>query len=142
LSDEAQVALYILGVNGFELENGLHVRLGARIQASFRDYTNSEGDTLRAGNLIYEIENQRTTVNNILVLLSPIESKLLYIFLQREGKVHTREALIRGVWKNKVHIDHRTVDVAVGRLRKALTMAAVENVTIEAVRGFGYRASW
>ena len=44
--------------------------------------------------------------------------------MQSPGRVFSREQLLDGVWGRDVYIDERTVDVHVGRLRKALNRAA------------------
>jgi two-component system phosphate regulon response regulator PhoB len=45
--------------------------------------------------------------------------------------------LLDGVWGNSVYIDERTVDVHVGRLRKALIRGGQAD-PIRTVRGWGY----
>ena len=52
--------------------------------------------------------------------LGPTEFRLLEFLMERPGRVFSREQLLDGVWGNEVYIDERTVDVHVGRLRKAL----------------------
>ena len=44
--------------------------------------------------------------------------------MQSPGRVFSREQLLDGVWGRDVYIDERTVDVHVGRLRKAINRAA------------------
>ena len=52
--------------------------------------------------------------------LGPTEYRLLEFLMERPGRVFSREQLLDGVWGSDVYIDERTVDVHVGRLRKAL----------------------
>ena len=52
--------------------------------------------------------------------LGPTEFRLLEFLMERPGRVFSREQLLDGVWGRDVYIDERTVDVHVGRLRKAL----------------------
>ena len=52
--------------------------------------------------------------------LGPTEFRLLEFLMERPGRVFSREQLLDGVWGSDVYIDERTVDVHVGRLRKAL----------------------
>ena len=56
---------------------------------------------------------------------------------ERPGRVFSREQLLDGVWGSDVYIDERTVDVHVGRLRKALNRGHA-NDPIRTVRGAGY----
>jgi len=69
--------------------------------------------------------------------LGPIEFRLLTVFMERPGRVWTREALLDRVWGRDVYVDSRTVDVHIGRLRKALR-AADSADPIRTVRGAGY----
>ena len=62
---------------------------------------------------------------------------LLTKLMERPGRVFTREQLLAGVWGNEVYIDERTVDVHVGRLRKALNRGRAVD-PIRTVRGSGY----
>ena len=69
--------------------------------------------------------------------LGPTEFRLLEFLLERPGRVFSREQLLDGVWGNNIYIDERTVDVHVGRLRKAL-VGRGEADPIRTVRGSGY----
>ena len=52
--------------------------------------------------------------------LGPTEFRLLEFLMENPGRVYTREQLLDGVWGRDIYIDERTVDVHVGRLRRAL----------------------
>ncbi len=52
--------------------------------------------------------------------LGPTEYRFLEFLMERPGRVFTREQLLNGIWGQDVYIDERTVDVHVGRLRKAI----------------------
>jgi len=71
------------------------------------------------------------------IVLGPTEYRLLEFLMERPGRVFTREQLLDGVWGNEVYIDERTVDVHVGRLRKAINRGR-EADPIRTVRGSGY----
>ena len=71
------------------------------------------------------------------VELGPTEFRLLEFLMERPGRVFSREQLLDGVWGRDVYIDERTVDVHVGRLRKALNRGR-ETDPIRTVRGAGY----
>jgi two-component system phosphate regulon response regulator PhoB len=74
---------------------------------------------------------------NTEVELGPTEFRLLEYLMQSPGRVFSREQLLDGVWGNDVYIDERTVDVHVGRLRKALSPGSDAD-PIRTVRGSGY----
>ncbi len=69
--------------------------------------------------------------------LGPTEFKLLEFLMQSPGRVYTREQLLDGVWGRDIYIDERTVDVHVGRLRKAVNGPRQAD-PIRTVRGSGY----
>jgi two-component system phosphate regulon response regulator PhoB len=71
------------------------------------------------------------------VHLGPTEFRLLELLMQSPGRVFSREQLLDGVWGRDVYIDERTVDVHVGRLRRALNRGRVSD-PIRTVRGTGY----
>ena len=52
--------------------------------------------------------------------LGPTEYRLLDFLMQHPGRVFSREQLLDAVWGSDVYVDERTVDVHVGRLRKAI----------------------
>ena len=71
------------------------------------------------------------------VRLGPTEFRLLTTFMEKPGRVWSREALLDRVWGRDIYVDSRTVDVHVGRLRKALNVGDGPN-PIRTVRSAGY----
>jgi two-component system phosphate regulon response regulator PhoB len=69
--------------------------------------------------------------------LGPTEYRLLEFFMERPGRVFSREQLLDNVWGSEKYIDERTVDVHIGRLRKAINRGK-EKDPIRTVRGAGY----
>ena len=69
--------------------------------------------------------------------LGPTEFRLLDHFLKHPGRVFSREQLLDAVWGSDVYVEARTVDVHVGRLRKALNVEGTVN-PIRTVRSAGY----
>jgi two-component system phosphate regulon response regulator PhoB len=92
---------------------------------------------LRAGDIELDRERRRVFRAGEEITLGPTEFRLLEYLLQSPGRVFTREQLLDGVWGNDVYIEDRTVDVHVGRLRKALSRSS-EHDPIRTVRGSGY----
>ena len=56
------------------------------------------------------------------VHLGPTEFRLLRYLMQHPGRVFSREQLLDAVWGRDIYVEARTVDVHVGRLRKALNV--------------------
>lgn len=69
--------------------------------------------------------------------LGPTEFRLLDHLIQHPGRVFSREQLLDAVWGNDVYVEARTVDVHVGRLRKAINIQGVPDI-IRTVRASGY----
>jgi two-component system phosphate regulon response regulator PhoB len=69
--------------------------------------------------------------------LGPTEYRLLEFFLQHPGRVFAREQLLDAVWGRDIHVEPRTVDVHIRRLRKAINQDN-EIDLIRTVRSAGY----
>jgi two-component system phosphate regulon response regulator PhoB len=69
--------------------------------------------------------------------LGPTEFRLLDYLIQHPGRVFSRERLLDAVWGSDVYVEARTVDVHVGRLRKALKVEGLDD-PIRTVRSAGY----
>ena len=94
-------------------------------------------DVLSFGELEVDREKKRVSRGGRPIDLGPTEYRLLEFLMERPGRVFTREQLLDGVWGSEVYIDERTVDVHVGRLRKALNRGHDAD-PIRTVRGSGY----
>jgi two-component system phosphate regulon response regulator PhoB len=94
-------------------------------------------DTLQRGEIVLDRTQYRVTRRAREVRLGPTEFKLLEFFMENAGRVLSRQQLLDGVWGRDAFIDGRTVDVHVGRLRKALIRGS-DSDPIRTVRGAGY----
>ena len=92
---------------------------------------------LQAGDIELNRETHRVRRSGREVHLGPTEFRLLEFLMQSPGRVFTREQLLDGVWGRDVYVDERTVDVHVGRLRKAINRGRKID-PIRTVRGAGY----
>lgn len=95
------------------------------------------GECLAHRDIVLDGETRRVTRNGAEIKLGPTEFRLLSTFLGKPKQVWSREQLLDRVWGHDIHVDARTVDVHVGRLRKALTMNG-DSDPIRTVRGAGY----
>ncbi|MCJ2040160.1 phosphate regulon transcriptional regulator PhoB [Methylobacterium sp. J-059] len=110
----------------------------ARVRALLRRAKPSHvANLLEAGDIELDRDSHRLRRAGGEIHLGPTEFKLLEFLMQSPGRVYSREQLLDGVWGHDVYIDERTVDVHVGRLRKALNRAG-ETDPIRTVRGSGY----
>jgi two-component system, OmpR family, phosphate regulon response regulator PhoB len=92
---------------------------------------------LTAGELVLDRETLRVRRGRRVVHLAPTQFRLLELLLERPGRVYSRSQLLDSAWGQSVEIDERTVDVHIGRLRKALSRGR-ERDPIRTVRGIGY----
>ncbi|SDG85734.1 phosphate regulon transcriptional regulator PhoB [Pelagibacterium luteolum] len=93
--------------------------------------------TLKAGDIELDRTTHRVRRSGKEVHLGPTEYRLLEYLMGNPGRVYSREQLLDGVWGTDVYVDERTVDVHVGRLRKAINRGRVKD-PIRTVRGAGY----
>ncbi len=112
--------------------------LMARVRAILRR-ANPEriADVLSVDDIELDREAHRVMRNGRIVRLGPTEFRLLEFFMERPGRVFSRTQLLDGVWGRDVYVDERTVDVHIGRLRKAINRGK-EKDPIRTVRGAGY----
>ena len=112
--------------------------LTARIKAVLRRRRPAlAGGVASFGDITLDREVKRVHRDGREIRLGPTEFRLLDCLLQRPGRVFSREQLLDMVWGRDVYVEARTVDVHVGRLRKALNRRG-ERDPIRTVRAAGY----
>ncbi|QRE73349.1 phosphate regulon transcriptional regulator PhoB [Methylobacterium aquaticum] len=110
----------------------------ARVRALLRRAKPAHvADLLVAGDIELDRVSHRVRRDGRELHLGPTEFKLLEFLMQSPGRVFSREQLLDGVWGHDVYIDERTVDVHIGRLRKAINRGR-DSDPIRTVRGSGY----
>jgi two-component system phosphate regulon response regulator PhoB len=110
----------------------------ARIQALLRRASPQRlSAVLTIGDVQLNREKKRVMRGEREISLGPTEFRLLEFLMENPGRVYSREQLLNSVWGREIYIDERTVDVHVGRLRKALNRGQ-EADPIRTVRGGGY----
>jgi two-component system phosphate regulon response regulator PhoB len=97
----------------------------------------SQGEVLAYQDISLDAGTHRVFRGEIPIKLGPTEFRLLTAFLEKPGRVWSREQLLDRVWGRDIYVDTRTVDVHVGRLRKALCAQGGED-PLRTVRGAGY----
>lgn len=112
--------------------------LMARVRAILRRAKPEVVSTvLRAGDIELDRETHRVRRTGREIHLGPTEFRLLEFLMTSPGRVFSREQLLDGVWGHDVYVDERTVDVHIGRLRKAINRGKAKD-PIRTVRGAGY----
>jgi len=113
--------------------------LVARVNACLRrPWATTRPDQLTAGPLVLDKGVHRLMVRGQEVSLSPAEFRLLAFLLENQGRVFSRDELLRGAWPKNITAGGRTVDVHVRRLRQLLEPFHCDEL-IQTVRSFGYR---
>ncbi len=95
------------------------------------------GQVLTFDDIVLDSETHRVTRDDNLLKLGPTEFRLLTTFMEKPGRVWSRDMLLDRVWGRDIYVDTRTVDVHVGRLRKVLTQHGGSD-PVRTVRGAGY----
>ena len=112
--------------------------LTARIRAVLRRIRPGlADDRINHGDIVIDRVAHRVRRAGLEIHLGPTEFRLLDHFMQHPGRVFSREQLLDAVWGSDVYVEARTVDVHVGRLRKALNVEGTVN-PIRTVRSAGY----
>ena len=110
----------------------------ARVRAVLRRTRPAfDKDTLTYADIVMDLVGHRVSRSDKTIDLGPTEFRLLRFLLEHPGRVFDREQLLNGVWGQDVHIELRTVDVHIRRLRKAMNLAGAPDL-IRTVRSAGY----
>lgn len=114
------------------------VELMARVRTQLRRVRpSSVGVQLDFADITLDPETHRVFRSGRTLKLGPTEFRLLTTFMEKPGRVWSREQLLDRVWGRDIYVDTRTVDVHIGRLRKALCAFGGDD-PLRTVRGAGY----
>ena len=114
------------------------VELVARVRTQLRRTRPSVvGLVLTYDDIRLDSETYRVYRGDKVLKLGPTEFRLLATFMEKPGRVWSREQLLDRVWGRDIYVDTRTVDVHIGRLRKALCAFGGDD-PLRTVRGAGY----
>jgi two-component system alkaline phosphatase synthesis response regulator PhoP len=113
--------------------------LRARIKAVLRRTTVESPETYRFGDV--EVDSARGEVRRggRPIEITPIEFKLLEVFIGRRGRVLTRAQLLDLAWGRGVHVTDRAVDAHLVNLRRKIEVSPAEPRFLVSIRGRGYR---
>ncbi len=110
----------------------------ARIRAILRRSSPERiASVLSVSDLSLDRDAHRVTRNGREVRLGPTEFRLLEFLMESPGRVFSRTQLLDAVWGRDAYVDERTVDVHIGRLRKAINRGRDKD-PVRTVRGAGY----
>jgi DNA-binding response OmpR family regulator len=114
--------------------------LAARIRAQLRVVTQTANTSLTAAGIEADLLSREVRYYGAPVALSTTEFELLVYLLRNQGRVLTREQLLRAVWRYEHDPGTNLVDVYIGYLRRKLREAGNgREAPIVTVRSVGYR---
>ena len=112
--------------------------LMARIKAVLRRRApQRSGEPVEVAGLNLDPNSHRVSAGGQVLDLGPTEFRLLHFLMTHPDRIYSRTQLLDHVWGDHVHIEERTVDVHIRRLRSALSRTGHDRL-IETVRGSGY----
>jgi len=127
-----------IGADDYIVKPFSMVELFARIRAVMRRIRPGlADDQVRCGDIVIDRVAHRVRRADVEIHLGPTEFRLLDYMMQHPGRVFSREQLLDAVWGSDVYVEARTVDVHIGRLRKALKDQSGKE-PIRTVRSAGY----
>ena len=92
-----------------------------------------------AAGLVLDEDTHEVRSGEVLIDLTPREFELLACLMAHNGKVLSRDQLLRQAWGWEIVVETKTVDTHIKRLRDKLEGAGVDPNVVETVRGYGYR---
>jgi two-component system phosphate regulon response regulator PhoB len=139
--EEDKVAALEAGADDYIAKPFSVIELLARIKAVLRRTTrDTTKEILTTGSLRLDPVNHRASIDESPLELPPAEFQLLMFFMAHPERVYSRQQLIDGIWGTSTHVEERTIDVHIRRLRMALEPSGHDKL-IQTVRGHGYRLS-
>jgi two-component system alkaline phosphatase synthesis response regulator PhoP len=113
--------------------------LRSRIRALLRRAAEPAEETFRFGDVEIDFARGELRRHGTPVELTPIEFKLLDVFVRNRGRVLSRERLIQDAWGGATFVTERAVDGHIVCLRRKIEEDPVRPRHLVSVRGLGYR---
>lgn len=114
----------------------LIAKINALLRRSY-NYAEGSSETLAHNGLVLNIDNSTMELNGETIDLSKNEYRLLYILMKNNGKILSREKLLRALWDDERFVDDNTLTVNINRLRRKIEQAGMKGY-IETKVGQGY----
>lgn len=119
----------------FELDV-LVAKINALLRRSY-NYSEANAETLVHNGLTLNVDNSTMMIHDEVIDLSKNEYRLLYILMKNNGKILSREKLLRALWDDERYVDDNTLTVNINRLRRKIEQAGMKDY-IETKVGQGY----
>lgn len=141
-TEEDMIAFYLAGADNCIGEKVSRKMIYAMVFAAARIHVSKRESCERfeVGNLCLDTTARRITIGTTEVNFGPSGYEMLLVLLKRRGRVQTREEILEQIRpRTHLHIESRSVDVLLGRVRKQLQQHQCQGFTITTVRSAGYR---
>lgn len=136
--EDNKVMGLIAGADDYITKPFSPTELAARIRAVLRrGVIKSPAGELKIDDICLNTDTATVTINNEALTLTPIEYKLLHFFMVHPDKIYTRDELMDYIWGRSAHLDERTIDVQIKRLRAKLKPFGYHEC-IKTIRSSGY----
>ena len=135
-SEDDKVRGLTVGADDFIVKPYSTRELLARVRSNLRQSGVARTE-LSYGGIAMDLETHRVERDGENIHLGPTEFRLLKTLLEKPTRVFSRSRLLDLVWGTDIYVDERTVDVHIGRLRRAINVGDRANL-IRTIRGAGY----
>jgi len=113
--------------------------LRSRIRAVLRRFKGEEEDVFQFGDVEIDFARAELRRGGQSVELTPLEFKLLKVFVHNRGRVLSRDQLIQDAWGGQTFVTERAVDGHIVELRRKIEEDPAQPRYLVSVRGLGYR---
>lgn len=115
--------------------------LQSRIRSVMRRYQKQEDDGIaKIRDITINTKTGKVYKNNVEVLLTALEYRLLLVFLNHQGQILSRSQILEGIWDVAGnYVNDNTLSVYIKRLREKLEDDPSDPLIIVTIRGLGYR---
>jgi two-component system, OmpR family, phosphate regulon response regulator PhoB len=136
--DEDKVLGLNTGADDYLSKPFSHTELIARVNALLRRSKPSvTEDVVTFEDLKVDRLRRKVFRGEVEINVGPTEYRLIDFFVKNPTRVYSREQLLENIWQNNVHVEARTVDVHIRRLRQAINLPNTKDL-IRTVRSAGY----
>jgi DNA-binding response OmpR family regulator len=140
-TEMSKTVCFRLGADDYLTKPFSMVELEARINAIFRRQTmnrNQSKKVVKNGDVVINLDSHEAFIHEKPVQLTPIQFKLLYLFIDNPKQIFTKEHLSRYIWKNDSCNDNAVI-VQIANLRKAIQVHPEQPSIIKTIWGVGYQ---
>ena len=114
----------------------LIAKINALLRRSY-NYTELSSEMMSHNGITLNVDNGSMEINGEIIDLSKNEYRLLFILMKHNGKILSREKLLRALWDDERFVDDNTLTVNINRLRRKIEQAGIQGY-IETKVGQGY----